>query len=146
MAQNSGFGDRLTDAMRRKGLTQKQLAGLLGVSQSAVSRMLSGRQVPKADRLEKMARELDVSSAYLLSGAAPQPTDAHVAQPSSGPEMSLEEFLASHGDDLTGREKRVLAGMRASLPSTPSSPSDCGTRQDWQALVRLLRAEHPSKL
>ena len=49
-----------------KGLTQKELAELVGVSSSTINRIETGRQVIKVDMLNKLANVLDISVNELL--------------------------------------------------------------------------------
>ena len=50
----------------KKGLTQKQLAELVGVSSSTINRIETGNQIPKVDILLKLAEILEVSVEELL--------------------------------------------------------------------------------
>jgi transcriptional regulator with XRE-family HTH domain len=49
-------GRALRLARRRRGLTQRQLAELSGVPQSAIARIESGRVTPRVDSLDKLLR------------------------------------------------------------------------------------------
>ncbi len=53
------IGGLIRDARRHKGMTQSELAGLLGTSQSAVTRIESGRQNLSLDMLAKIGDALD---------------------------------------------------------------------------------------
>ena len=50
----------------KKGLTQKELAELIGVSPSMINRIETGKQIPKVDILLKLAEILEVSVEELL--------------------------------------------------------------------------------
>lgn len=56
--------------MARKDLTQTQLAGLLGISQVAVSKRLRGIVPISVPELLRMAEFLDVTASDLLKDAA----------------------------------------------------------------------------
>lgn len=58
------FGERLASLM--DGLSQKQLAEAVGISQQTVSRYLAGRHIPDAQILIKFCRYFEVSADYLL--------------------------------------------------------------------------------
>lgn len=60
MRQNA-IGFELTAARRRAGLTQAEVAELMGTTQSAVSRVESGRSVPTIDFVDRYARALGVT-------------------------------------------------------------------------------------
>jgi len=53
------IGGLIRDARRHKGMTQSDLAGLLGTSQSAVTRIEAGRQNLSLDMLAKIGDALD---------------------------------------------------------------------------------------
>lgn len=76
------FADRLREAMDNAGVKPIELAERADVPKSMVSYYLSGKSVPKADRLFKIAKLLEVSEAWLLGYEAPK-TEAPepVAQP-----------------------------------------------------------------
>ena len=58
----------LKDARRSKGLTQKQLAKLLGVSQPILSQYETGQRVPNLIVSRKIAEALEVSLDELCFG------------------------------------------------------------------------------
>jgi DNA-binding XRE family transcriptional regulator len=60
-------GRRIADKRRRRGLTQIQLARRAGVDQAVISRVERGRQRPRIDTLQRLARGLGMSVADLLA-------------------------------------------------------------------------------
>lgn len=50
----------------RRGLTQKQVASMIGVDHSSLSYWESGRRTPRLDALRRLARALRVSVASIL--------------------------------------------------------------------------------
>lgn len=71
----SDFSKRITDIMTRKNLTQKQLAELAHVTESAMSYYVKGERTPRADVLRRLAGALGVTADYLLgeNKSAPLP-------------------------------------------------------------------------
>lgn len=63
------FPEKLTQARKRKGLTQGQLARLTGTDSQRISRYERGVLVPTTAILIKLADALDVSLDYLLREA-----------------------------------------------------------------------------
>ena len=61
-------GNTIRTLREKKGLTQKQLAGQLAVSDKAVSKWETQRGLPDISLLEPLAQALGVSVAELLSG------------------------------------------------------------------------------
>lgn len=60
------FGDNLRDLMAGSGMTQKDLARELDISESAVSQYVNGRQFPGVKTLVNMAYVLECSMDDLL--------------------------------------------------------------------------------
>ena len=60
------FSCRLKDAIEKNGLTQKQFAEIMGVSEVTISRYVTENRYPSIDRLAKICRHLGVSADYLL--------------------------------------------------------------------------------
>lgn len=61
------FSQRFCDLLKSSGMSQKQLAVALGVSEASVVNYKRG-QLPKAEELLRMAQFFDVSMEYLLTG------------------------------------------------------------------------------
>lgn len=58
--------------MKRHGWTQKELAGMAGVTEAAMSRYLSGERQPGADVVANMATALHTTSEALLGRSGDQ--------------------------------------------------------------------------
>lgn len=68
-------GDTIRMLRERTGLTQKQLADQLTISDKTVSKWETGRGLPDITLLSPLAAALGVSVAELLSGRCPQNTN-----------------------------------------------------------------------
>ncbi|MGD9510083.1 MAG: helix-turn-helix domain-containing protein, partial [Geminicoccaceae bacterium] len=66
-------GGRMRERRILLGLTQRQLARLVGLSSDRVSRYESGGLRPLACRLHEIARVLDVDVAYFFEGWSTRP-------------------------------------------------------------------------
>lgn len=62
------LGERIAALRRRAGLSQAELAERLQISASAMGMYEQGRREPSVDTLVALARELDVSTDFLLTG------------------------------------------------------------------------------
>lgn len=65
------LSDRLQQALDARGLRPADLVEQTGIPKSMVSYYLSGRSVPKADRLYKIAQTLGVGEAWLMGYDVP---------------------------------------------------------------------------
>lgn len=61
-----GFGDRLRELGERQGMTQAQVADLLGVSRPQIANLEAGRSDPTPHMLIVSARVFNVTTDYLL--------------------------------------------------------------------------------
>jgi len=66
------FGSGVAEKRKKKGLTQGQLAGLLGITQDSLSRIESGEIGPKFSRLQEIADALSCSVVDLFRFASPE--------------------------------------------------------------------------
>lgn len=62
------FNEKLQELRKQKGLTQEELAALLYVSRTAVSKWESGRGYPNIESLKALAKLFSVTVDTLLSG------------------------------------------------------------------------------
>lgn len=76
---------QLKDLLRRKGMTAKELAVKIGISEGALSKSLSGN--PTLERIEQIASALGVSVPELF---APQPTNT-ITCPHRGKLIKIEK-------------------------------------------------------
>ena len=74
------IGDRVADARRRLGVRLRRdilaadLAKMAGVPSSTVTRVESGETKPNEQTVERLAKALQVTPAYLRYGLAAEPT------------------------------------------------------------------------
>ena len=68
------FGDRIRDARKAAGLTQRQLADSLGVSNTSISNWEKGLSRPDADMIQKLCTYLSLQPNYFY-GTESAPAD-----------------------------------------------------------------------
>ena len=71
------FGKRLKELRKQKRWTQKELAAMAHIGFSQFNKYECGLHIPPAEKLIELARLLDTSVDYLLSGQAPQDCSLH---------------------------------------------------------------------
>lgn len=54
------ISETIMNARRAKGLTQQELADMVGVAQGSIARIESGKHRIRLDKLEKIAHALDI--------------------------------------------------------------------------------------
>ena len=60
------FTDRLNEMLKKRGITQRELAEKIGKTETSVSRYVNGDRIPKGTVIAKMAQVLNVQTDYLL--------------------------------------------------------------------------------
>jgi transcriptional regulator with XRE-family HTH domain len=60
------LGTRISELLEQRGISQRELADRVGVTEVSMSRYINGGRTPKAPILANIAKELHTTSAYLL--------------------------------------------------------------------------------
>ncbi|UBI39045.1 helix-turn-helix domain-containing protein [Streptomyces mobaraensis] len=137
--ERRAFGTRVAELRARRGLTQKELAALLGRTTSWLSQVERGIQpVNRIDVLNRLADGLGVSVVELRPDAPP------VAEPTEGPV----------GDDPLNRARLLLSGHPAleALLSRPAQdppradPPLAGFREDVEHVWSLAHGDRYAEL
>ncbi len=111
------LGTRIAALRREAGMSQAQLAALLGISPSAMGMYEQGRREPSLQLMGELARVLKVSTDYLITGH-PRTDDLAV----------VEHMLA-------GR----IRGIDRRLEDRPDRPF---TREELAVLFTSLLLDH----
>jgi transcriptional regulator with XRE-family HTH domain len=108
--QRESFARALGRARVECGLSQRELAAALGVSQASVSQWLTGQSAPKAERIAEVEQVLRLAPNTLARHLGPAPSD----EPEQKPVMTVAE--AAEADPRLGeREQRILAAVYREL-------------------------------
>lgn len=112
----STFGERLKLLRKSRNLTQQQIADLLFVNKSSVSRYESNSQLPETPQLQKLADYFEVSIDYLLG----RNNESHVSLNSENKsnknideiiedfEISLDTATMPNGENMDEKSKELL--------------------------------------
>lgn len=106
------IAERLKEARKLAGLSQGQVARMLGLHRPSVSGMEAGSRRVSADELAQLAEIYDVSVAW-LAGEAPAILDARDPKL----ELAARELAKLKPDDLE-HLLRLLAAMRSDSTAT----------------------------
>ena len=98
MRTGSYIGQRIRVTRETKGISQNELADLLGISSAAVCLWETKGTTPRAKTLKKIAEALEVSENYLVTGAEAPPLSSKGVD-------EHEDSLATHIE----RVKRKIA-------------------------------------
>ena len=62
------IGERIGRLMRERGLSQKELAEVVGVTEASMSRYLKNDREPKIEVVARLAKALHTTTDYLIMG------------------------------------------------------------------------------
>lgn len=108
-------GIRIKDAREKRGITQRELAGRISKSPSAVSAYESGVQTPPTDVLLSIARVLRVSIAYLAGLDSDESVStANLTEPQKElVNLLFQEFTVPTGNskELSSQQVEIIRKM-----------------------------------
>lgn len=93
--------ERLTKALKDKGITAAELSKRTGLAKSTISRYLKGNSVPKQDQAIAMSKVLNVSPAWLMGYDVPS--------------EAIDFSILSEKNQILGIFERMSADQRKSL-------------------------------
>jgi transcriptional regulator with XRE-family HTH domain len=121
--QREHFARALQRARSECGLSQRELAAALGVSQASVSQWLTGQSAPKPGRIAELERVLRLPSNALARHLGYLPPD----EPDPKSVMTVAE--AAEADPRLGvREQRILTAVYRELVHQRASEQRDGER------------------
>lgn len=97
MMNAEGIGKRIAQLRKEKGLTQKELASQLNVTDKAVSKWETGINIPELTMMEPIAKELDTTVIQLLELE----------------DSTTEEIMDSVTEISISEKRRMLAELNA---------------------------------
>jgi len=68
------LGERIAALLKERHISQKDLAMMVGVTESALSRYINNEREPKLEVLANLATALDTTVDYLMTGAKAKTT------------------------------------------------------------------------
>lgn len=93
--------EKVTNLMIERGINQKQLSQLSGITESSISRYLHSSQRPRMDIVVNIAKALHVETEYLLDDDE-KGVSAY---------NSIATAIARKGKELTAEEKNELIAL-----------------------------------
>lgn len=137
------FGNRLYARRRERGLSQAALAGLLGVTDKAVSKWETGKAKPATATLRKLAELLGMSVDELLVMKEEKKISITKIVVTGGPCAGKTTGLSWIQNAFVSRGYRVLfvPETATELISNGVAPWTCGSNLDYQKCQMRLQLE-----
>ena len=129
------FGERIAELRRRHGLSQQEVANLLGVTRQTVSNWECGQGAPTIDKAMALARTFHMSLDELVDPDfdvdAGQPPEGPAPEPAS-PVASLSLKLVDDADSvrILASDKTGAIAYEARAAKSPLGPRDFAVRDE----------------
>ena len=94
------LGGRIADLLKKSGLTQRELADKVGVTEVSMSRYISGDRTPKGPVIANIANALHTTSDYLLGTEEKSDFDSEYYQ--------IHRLIARNAQYMTRKQKTEL--------------------------------------
>lgn len=91
------LGSRVAETLQKRGMTQKELATLIGVTEAVMSRYVSGDREPRPEMLANIATALHTTSDFLLG-----------IENEAFSHPRIRRMIARNAATMTEQEKREL--------------------------------------
>lgn len=90
---------RMKELISKKGISQKQLAKISGLTESTISHYVRGERIPRGVNLIKIAKALDTTTDYLLGNEENEDFDY------------VKSLIARNSSQMTNDEKTTLVKL-----------------------------------
>ena len=133
-----GIGKRIKEAREHMGLTQSELAGLVGVTNSAITNYEKDTSHPRESVLYRLLEVLEVDANYLFQDVSGTTPKEHVVTLSEFDLIQKYRSLDAHGKNVIGLllEAEYQRCMDT-LPPVPALPKEDLTAIE-QAMEQFL--------
>lgn len=157
----AAFGHFLAQLRREKGMTQKELAATLYVSDKAVSKWERGLSVPDISLLVPLAEQLNVTVAELLQGRRVEEEQRFTREETEDLIRKALTFSAEPPERRQARTKKylpvyviccvlgvaeALAVWAAGLADIEGAHHRCGFRRRLRGICHVLDGRDPAPL
>ncbi len=99
--RNMTLGPRISDLLNQQGVSQRELANKVGVTEVSMSRYIKGDRTPKGPILANIARALHTTTEYLI-GYESEPDDPELEY------YRIQRSIARNSKKWTQKQKADL--------------------------------------
>ena len=139
---NETIGSRISKYRRAKGMTQEELAGLMGVSSQAVSKWENDQSCPDISALPQLGKILGITTDELLTGKSDEVKMVPVAQRKSLDELVLRIYVNSaDGDRVKVNLPMSLVQVCLEMGVEVAAPggNDCIRNLDFDKIITMVK-------
>ena len=92
------FNDKLSTRLKQLGMTQRELANIVGTTEASISRYVNGERIPNDALMSKIADALEVNVSFFKDGHDEKVEDL----------MRINELIARNEKKMTPEEKLAI--------------------------------------
>ncbi len=96
----STFAQRLSELLEKQGMTQKELAAKVGITEASMSRYMNTNRIPKSEILANIATALQTTSDYLLGVEEEGDIDTDYPK--------IVRLIARNSSSMTPEQKKAI--------------------------------------
>lgn len=97
---NKTIGERISELLSQKGMTQRELASKVHVTDVSMSRYIKGERIPKGPIIANIAKVLNTTSDYLLGQESTQDTELQYYE--------VQRLIARNSKEWSQKQKMDL--------------------------------------
>ena len=98
------LGERISELISQKGITQRELASMVHVTDVSMSRYVKGERIPKGPIIANIAKALNTTSDYLL-GQETEKGDSELQY------YQVQRLIARNAKDWSLKQKQDLISV-----------------------------------
>lgn len=128
---------KIKEICSQKGVTQKALSEIIGISTTSLSRIITSEQTPTLGTLQKIATALNVDITELFKASDKIGGSSHLVCPHCGTRLhiTLEEDTKDKGTAATNKDKEEAAAINKDK-GTAATDSTENTSEDWDSALK----------
>ena len=104
MYMNNTLGGRILELLKKNGLTQRELANKVNVTDVSMSRYIKGERIPRGPIVANIAKALNTTSDYLL-GQETEKGDSELQY------YQVQRLIARNAKDWSLKQKQDLISV-----------------------------------
>ena len=125
----NNLGGRIANLLKKSGLTQRELANKVGVTEVSMSRYVSGGRIPKGPIIANIANALHTTADYLLGTGEKSDFDSEYYQ--------IHRLIARNAQYMTKKQKTELVNaLFESDAQKITKCTHCGSDREMTSRVK----------
>ena len=128
---------KIKEICSQKGVTQKALSEIIGISATSLSRIITSEQTPTLSTLQKIATALNVDITELFKTSDKIGGSSHLVCPHCGTRLHItleEEDSKEKGTAATDKDKGTAATNKDK--GTAATDSTENASEDWDSALK----------